>query len=173
MKRWLHFHIQMENKVCKECGNMFLNLYCPFRLSKMHHFPGPFPNVASKIHNHFQASISVYYNKMIRKLWIFVTSPRGVTPLYKLYRDVPPPKGMVFEPFWSGNGYRFWSFSSETGPVWFSREPPERVKTFLSFQLQLCNREVGQVTKTCHSSWIWPILTSALMPSYNKASGKV
>ena len=33
----------------------------------------------------------------------------GGTPLYKLYRYVPPPppSGRVFAPFWSGNGYGF------------------------------------------------------------------
>ena len=30
----------------------------------------------------------------------------GDTPLYKPYRYVPPPKGMVFAPFWSENRYR-------------------------------------------------------------------
>ena len=29
----------------------------------------------------------------------------GGSPLYKLYSYVPP--GMVYEPFWSENGYRF------------------------------------------------------------------
>ena len=34
------------------------------------------------------------------------------TPLYEPYMYVPPPKGGVFAPFWSENGYRlcpFWS----------------------------------------------------------------
>ena len=31
----------------------------------------------------------------------------GGTPLYKLYKLCDAPKGMVFEPFLSENGYRF------------------------------------------------------------------
>ena len=33
-------------------------------------------------------------------------SPGGGTPLYKV-EVCAAPKGMVFEPFWSENGYRF------------------------------------------------------------------
>ena len=33
---------------------------------------------------------------------------------------------MVFEPFWSENGYKF-----EPIPEWFSREPRERVNIFV------------------------------------------
>ena len=44
-------------------------------------------------------------------LWM---NPRGGgTPLYEV---CAAPKGMVFEPFWSENGYRFWTFWSE---IWY------------------------------------------------------
>ena len=40
---------------------------------------------------------------------------------YISYTVCAAPKGMVFEPFWSENGYR----------VWFLREPRERINVFV------------------------------------------
>ena len=40
------------------------------------------------------------------------------------------PKGMVFEPFWSENGYRFWPLWSEIG-YGFQRKQRERINVFV------------------------------------------
>ena len=39
----------------------------------------------------------------------------GYSPIWGQYRYVPPQRVWFFEPFWSENGYRFWTFWSEIG----------------------------------------------------------
>ena len=54
----------------------------------------------------------------------------GGTPLYKLFRYVPPQRRRVFAPFWSENGYSFcpcWSGYR----VWFSRDLRECINVFI------------------------------------------
>ena len=54
--------------------------------------------------------------------------------LFKLYRYVPPQ--MVFEPFWSENGYRLWTFWSQIGYMFCLLVSNNRVYRFLPFWLE-------------------------------------
>ena len=60
---------------------------------------------------------------------------------------------MVYEPFWSENGYRFW-------PFWNN----ESVYMYLSFQLQM-NKRKREVTKYIIWAEFYQFLASALMQS--------
>ena len=74
--------------------------------------------------------------------------PGGGTPLYKLYRYVPPQRVWFFAPFWSENGYRicpFWSgngygFRRNYGSVW----------TIYRFNFNWVNKK----EKCANSKWI-------------------
>ena len=57
----------------------------------------------------------------------------GVTPLYKLYSYVPPPRVWFLHPFGLKTGINFAHFGLESGMVF---EGTTRVWTYLSFHLQ-------------------------------------
>ena len=63
----------------------------------------------------------------------------GGTPLYKVYRYVPPQKGMVFEPFWAENGYRFWPLWSEIGSGFWGREHLRKLTNIFFFSVRNWN----------------------------------
>ena len=64
----------------------------------------------------------------------------GGTPLYKVYRYVPPQRvTMVFEPFWSENGYRFWQLRSEIGSGFWGGEHLRKLTNIFFFSVRNWN----------------------------------
>ena len=74
----------------------------------------------------------------------------GGTPLYKLYRYVPPQRVWFLSHFGLKTGIDFDHYGLKYW-AWFSREPVGSVLTYLSIQLQMDCRE-REVSKIYHSS---------------------
>ena len=99
-----------------------------------------------------------------------VTRGRGVLP-YISYIGMCRVKGYGL--FWSENGYRFDHYGLKSGMVF--KGTTRAYKHFCHFNsrsVSICNREIRQVAKIYHSSWILPILDFGTDAKLNYATTK-